>query len=605
MKIVRFLVLAVVVCVLMTGCAGMEKLAQEMGVDTIAYNPLKARGDSVLFKNIDPTTHSVYKKMFPTFPVYSSYNDTWIFYTVDGYAENGTIFYAFYNIGGKATLAPYEKVGSVLIYNPRVNLVISVPNDMRKAEGYRSTVSGKTIYGQLEFYRPVGKTKYFLDLLSTNQAELPVYMAFVERMREYQNLLDSRPVDEKSTINAMNSYFAEHKNKACSISAKLKAADLNDVSSKSGWGEKYCTIGLGVLKFMVEDLRELRGGYQNKYNGLGLSDRRDKNLGYEKVNLWEDMPAIMKKLPVSYESKLGKNRGVYVHDGPEKLWLIDTPLNFLTAFSKLGAETEISKPTPESHTLNVAAPEIELVHIKGGCIKIGSTSFNIHEVCVDDFYMGKYEVTQGQWKAIMGDNPSNFKDCGDNCPVENVNWFDAQNFINKLNQKTGKKYRLPTEAEWKYSAYKSGRNEREGWSGTNNQSELGDYAWWNKNAEGTTHPVGQKKPNKVGLYDMSGNVSEWVNDWYALDYENAENRGKIKDGKYDLGVDYNKDSLRNNPKGPQSGKARVICGSSWKEPTVWNFKINLRNSEATDSYPLLPTLRFNDNGFRLLLPVEK
>jgi formylglycine-generating enzyme required for sulfatase activity len=600
MKTIKFLALTVMVCVLMIGCAGMEKIAQQVGVDTVAYSPLKARGDSILFKDIDTTVHSLYSKRIPGVPIHSSTNDTWIFYTVDGYVENGTIFYAFYNLGGKTTVNPSLKVGSVLIYNPRINLVVQVPNDFRNRGVYGRTASKKVIYDQLQFYRPIGKTKKFLDLLSLNQTELRGYRAFVMKMREYKNLLDNKPIDEKKTVNAMNSYFAENKIRACAISAKLKAADLYGVASESGFAERYCGIGLDVLEVMINDLRELRGGYQNKYNGLSLSDKRDKNLGYEKVNPWEDMPAIMEKLPVSYEPQLGTVRA-----GQEKLWLIDMVPNFLTAFSKLDAETGISKPTLDGQTSNNAVPAIELVHIKGGCTKIGSTFYTIHEVCVDDFYIGKYEVTQGQWKAIMGDNPSNFKDCGDNCPVENVSWFDAQNFINKLNQKTGKKYRLPTEAEWKYSAYKSGRNEREGWSGTNNQSELGDYAWWNKNAEGTTHPVGQKKPNKIGIYDMSGNVSEWVSDWYAYDYEDVKNKGKIKDGKYDIGVDYTKDSLRNNPKGPQSGTARVICGSSWKMPTVWNFKINLRNSEATDVDYLLPTLRLNDNGFRLLLPVEK
>ena len=581
----------------LTACAGMERIAQELTQQKTAnkVNPLRADKDSILFRHVSDKGANMDKKGNRTSGL------TWDFYVVNDYAANGTIFYSNHNqktaynpldaFGRGYT--PENRVYGIYIWNPRVNLVVRVPNDNRKGHGYRRTASGKNIYDQLQFYRPVGKTKQFLELLSTNQNELRGYFSFADTMTYYRNILKNRPLDKKPIVDKMNSYFAEHKDKACKISAKLKAADTDGVYVEDdGFSEKYCVIGERVLQGKLEYLAERRGGYQQAYNGLDpQSNSPEKALGYKKVSLWEDAE-IMKKLPVSY-------------DGPEELWLIDTPSNFLTAFSKLGAEPEISKPTTESQTLNIAAPEIELVHIKGGCFEISSTSFNIHEVCVNDFYMGKYEVTQGQWKAIMGDNPSNFKDCGDNCPVENVNWFDAQNFINKLNQKTGKKYRLPTEAEWKYSAYKSGRNEREGWSGTNNQSELGDYAWWNKNAEGTTHPVGQKKPNKIGLYDMSGNVSEWVFDWYALDYENTENRGKIKDGKYDLGVDYNKDSLRNNPKGPQSGKARVICGSSWKAPTVWNFKINLRNSEATDSYPLLPMLRFNDNGFRLLLPVEK
>ncbi len=162
----------------------------------------------------------------------------------------------------------------------------------------------------------------------------------------------------------------------------------------------------------------------------------------------------------------------------------------------------------------------------------------VHKVCVDDFYIGKYEVTQGQWKAIMGNNPSSFSNCGDNCPVENISWNDAQEFINKLNKKTGKNYRLPTEAEWEYAARSGGRSEK--YSGGN---DIDSVAWYKKNSGSKTHPVGQKSANGLGLYDMSGNVWEWVNDWYSSSY-------------------YSK-SPKNNPKGPDIGSARVLRGGSW------------------------------------------
>ncbi len=121
-------------------------------------------------------------------------------------------------------------------------------------------------------------------------------------------------------------------------------------------------------------------------------------------------------------------------------------------------------------------------------------------------------MTQGQWKAIMGNNPSAFQN-GDNYPVEQVNWDDAQEFIRELNQITGKKYRLPTEAEWEYAARSGGKKEK--WAGTSNESELMKYAWYRRNARGKTHPVGRKRPNGLGLYDMSGNVYEWVQDTFS------------------------------------------------------------------------------------------
>ncbi|MDP2279116.1 MAG: formylglycine-generating enzyme family protein [Nitrospirota bacterium] len=216
---------------------------------------------------------------------------------------------------------------------------------------------------------------------------------------------------------------------------------------------------------------------------------------------------------------------------------------------------------------------MEFVFVKGGCYQMGK-SYNAHEVCVDDFYMGKYEVTQGQWKAIMGNNPSRFSDCGDNCPVESVSWDDIQDFTNKLNQKTGKNYRLPTEAEWEYAARSEGKNEK--YAGSSNESGLGDYAWYDENSGGRTHPVGQKKPNGLGLYDMSGNVREWVSDWHDSDYY--------------------KNSPKNNPTGPSSGKGKVFRGGSWFSDS--------RYAEAAHRGRNVPTIRFVHSGFRLVLPAK-
>lgn len=190
-----------------------------------------------------------------------------------------------------------------------------------------------------------------------------------------------------------------------------------------------------------------------------------------------------------------------------------------------------------------------MVFIKGGCFDMGNSFGDgnanekpVHQVCVDDFYMGKYEVTQREWMDVMESNPSHFKNC-DTCPVDSINWNVAQDFIRRLNKKTGHRHRLPTEAEWEYAARSGG--EREKWAGTSSEYELGDYAWNNKNSGRTTHPVGQLKPNGLGLYDMSGNVWEWAEDWYA--------------------VNYYRESPKDNPTGPRSGEARVHRGGSWSD----------------------------------------
>jgi sulfatase modifying factor 1 len=194
------------------------------------------------------------------------------------------------------------------------------------------------------------------------------------------------------------------------------------------------------------------------------------------------------------------------------------------------------------------ATGMEFVLVKGGCYQMGATFGDgrtgdkpLHEVCVGDFYLGKYEVTQAQWRTIMGNNPSYFKNCGDYCPVEQVSWNDAQEFIFRLNQKSSEKFRLSTEAEWEYAAQNGGR--REWWAGTDNEVELEAYAWFEKNSASTTHPVGQKKPNGLGLYDISGNVWEWCEDWYDKDYYHR--------------------TPKHNPRGPSSGSTRVLRGGSW------------------------------------------
>ena len=187
-----------------------------------------------------------------------------------------------------------------------------------------------------------------------------------------------------------------------------------------------------------------------------------------------------------------------------------------------------------------------MVRVAGGTFTMGATSEQgsdayddekpAHQVTLSSFSIGKYEVTQEEWEAVMGSNPSNFK--GAKRPVEQVSWDDCQKFIRKLNALTGKRFRLPTEAEWEYAARGGNRSQGYKYAGGNS---IGSVAWYEGNSNNETHPVGKKQSNELGLYDMAGNVGEWCQDW---------------NGRYSS-------SSQTNPTGTTSGSDRVYRGGSW------------------------------------------
>ena len=217
-----------------------------------------------------------------------------------------------------------------------------------------------------------------------------------------------------------------------------------------------------------------------------------------------------------------------------------------------------------------------MVYVPGGTFTMGATSeqgvdvendeYPTHSVIISSFYICKYEVTQALWKAVMGNNPSCWE--GDNLPVENVSWEDCQEFILELNAMTGKNFRLPTEAEWEFAA-RGGNNSRGyKYAGSN---DISTVAWYGDNSGEKTHVVGTKSPNELGLYDMSGNVWEWCQDWYG-DYSSAS---------------------QTNPTGASSGSDRVLRGGCWDDGARY-CRSSLRGYCAPDD-------RGCNDGLRLVL----
>lgn len=224
-----------------------------------------------------------------------------------------------------------------------------------------------------------------------------------------------------------------------------------------------------------------------------------------------------------------------------------------------GAVADAQLVTPDSLVV-VDLPggaRLEMVHVEGGTFTMGNdaprglkvnydASRPEHRVTVGDYYVGRYEVTQAQWQAVMGENPSYFQaggyaaGVGDSLPVERVSWTAAQQFCTLLSQMTGRRFRLPTEAEWEYAARGGAKGQTFSYSGSNKADEV---AWYKGNSQLTPHEVGSKQPNALGLFDMSGNVWEWCYDYYDKDYY--------------------KKSPEDNPDGPSKGSDRVYRGGCW------------------------------------------
>lgn len=220
------------------------------------------------------------------------------------------------------------------------------------------------------------------------------------------------------------------------------------------------------------------------------------------------------------------------------------------------------------------APELpEMVILPAGAFSMGARgrpdTEPVHQVTLPAFAIGKHEITQREWRAIMGSSPARFAAC-DDCPVENVNWYEAAEFARRLSEKTGKTYRLPSEAEWEYAC-------RAGQSHEHCGGDNPDLLAWSGDEYGSPHPVGKKQPNAWGLHDMSGNVWEWTQDCTAASYLGAPTDGSAREGEAGC-------------------NSRILRGGSWLDGPQY--------SRATLRFGFDPKFRAGDFGFRVVRKLD-
>lgn len=285
---------------------------------------------------------------------------------------------------------------------------------------------------------------------------------------------------------------------------------------------------------------------------------------------------------VDLDGSLGAPSGTGVAAGQTQLRFVNTHPNRWYAFYVLPASGPTPPAGPKAAPVSIdlgSGVNLNLVPIPAGSFRMGSgfkddqDANPVHEVTITrPFYLGKYEVTQEQWQAVTGKDPSRYK--GGQNPVEQVSWEDCQEFLKQLNERIpGGGFRLPTEAEWEYA---SRAGSTTAYCFGDEASELGEYAWYDANSDRATHPVGQKKPNRWGLYDMHGNVCEWCSDWWSTSYY-------AKCAKAASGVQ--------DPSGPPSGSSRVVRGGGWL--------FDAQNTRAASRCSYSADHRFSLVGFRI------
>lgn len=315
----------------------------------------------------------------------------------------------------------------------------------------------------------------------------------------------------------------------------------------------------------------IRGGsWSNDMWGCRVSMRGKEKSDLKNTSL--GLRLVSQSLPVQV-AKTDKQRESANKSSNER-----TKANLYNSGNSNPDKTDLS--LSQDLTIKVGEETFMMKYVEGGSFIMGNSDEEVdekdrvylgtpaHQVTLSSYYIGETEVTQALWYSVMGNNPS--KDKGKRRPVTNVTWEDCQQFIEKLNKMTGKTFRLPTEAEWEYAARGGNKSHGYTYSGSN---LLDDVAWYSKRRESCIlHNVKSRQPNELGIYDMSGNVSEWCQDWYHDLYES---------------------SPQTDPSGPASGSERVIRGGSFLHPREDCIVIARKH--------LNPKKKMNDMGFRLAL----
>ena len=342
----------------------------------------------------------------------------------------------------------------------------------------------------------------------------------------------------------------------------------------------------GSLKEGMHLIEAKKEGYRSQQRTINLSQQQKLDVAFA------ELAAIQGNLSVNYKpfgadvyidgKKVGQSPRVFngILVGSHKVEIKkDGYGTDCKTVSILEGQTATLSGELTTGTISIPVKDgisIDMLRVEAGTFTMGATAEMkepydwekpAHQVTLaNDYYIGKYEVTQVLWQVVMGSNPSLFK--GDNLPVEQVSWDDCQEFISKLNRITGKTFRLPTEAEWEYAARGGKKSRGYQYSGSNN---LSDVAWYYDNSGSKTHSVGTKQANELGIYDMSGNVWEWCQDWY---------------GEY-------RSSSQVNPTGANSGYYRVVRGGSWS--------YNAGGSRLSFRYNGTPDDCYGGLGLRLVL----